>query len=407
MYPRLLPSFPSHQAVQQALAEHPPSWECFLQLPISVQQELLDFCIGKHGLRVTYDPVFHQIFHPRKHTERLESLLSSILGQRVGILEILPRDGTRLAEKGSFVIMDILVQLDDGSYANVEMQKIGYNFPLARADCYASDIIMRQYEKVKSELGQAFSFANLHKVYCIILMEESPAAFHSAPNQYIHKRSAAFNTGIYSDNAGLHEDIFICLEIFRSIVHTITKRSTLQEAWLLFLSATDTRSIAALIRTFPMFLPIYQEITDFAQNPKELMKMFSEALRIMDRNLERQMVEEIRAELEAKLAAAEAKAELQKKTLKKPSQKPRQKLPQKQRPMKHPKRKFSVCAFSVNPQKKSHRNFPFHQPQYGKFYPPPTSNVLILPSVTTTKYKSASVPVRCRTSEGRTKGSAG
>lgn len=66
-----------------------------------------------------------------------------------------------------------------------------------------------------------------------------------------------------------------------------------------------------------MFLPIYQEITDFAQNPKELMKMFSEALRIMDRNLERQMVEEIRAELEAKLATAEAKAEAAEKNAKK------------------------------------------------------------------------------------------
>lgn len=77
----------------------------------------------------------------------------------------------------------------------------------------------------------------------------------------------------------------------------------------MFLSATDTTSIAALAKTFPMFLPICQEITDFAQNPKELMNMFSEALRIMDRNLERQMVEEIRAELEAKLVAAEAKAE--------------------------------------------------------------------------------------------------
>lgn len=77
--------FPSYQAVQQALTKHPPSWERFLQLPISVRRELLDFCIGKHGL-------------------------------------------------------DILVRLSDGSYANVEMQKIGYYFPLARADCYASDI---------------------------------------------------------------------------------------------------------------------------------------------------------------------------------------------------------------------------------------------------------------------------
>ncbi len=193
------------------------------------------------------------------------------------------------------------MRLDDGSYANVEMQKIGYNFPLARADCYASDIIMRQYEKTKKELGEKFTFSHLHKVYCIILMEESPAAFHSVPIQYIHNRTASFNTGIYPDNAGLHEDIFICLDIFHSIVHTISKRSTLQEAWLTFFSATDIDSITALVRAFPMFLPIYQEITDFAQNPRELMNMLSEALYIMDRNMERQMVEEMRQEMQQKI----------------------------------------------------------------------------------------------------------
>lgn len=314
---RLFPSFPSRQAVQQFFKKYPAVWEYFLLLPASIQQELLDFCIGKTGLRVTYDPVFHKIFQADSHKERLESLLSSILGKHVSIIEILPREGTRLAETGSFVIMDILVRLDDGSYANVEMQKIGYNFPLARADCYASDIIMRQYEKTKQELGQNFSFANLHKVYCIILMEESPAAFHSISNQYIHMRTACFNTGIYPDNAGLHEDIFICLDNFHSIVHTISKRSTLQEAWLTFLSATDVDTITALVKAFPMFLPIYQEIADFAQNPKELMSMFSEALYIMDRNTERMMVEEMREEMReevksmvAAVTAAETRAEV-------------------------------------------------------------------------------------------------
>lgn len=268
VYPRLLPSFSSHLAVRQFLMKYPDVWNDFLKFPTHIQRELMDFCIGKNGLHITYDSVFRRIFQPENHKERLESLLSSILCKKVSILEILPRESTRLVEKGSFIIMDVLVRLDDGSYANVEMQKIGYHFPLARADCYAADVIMRQYEKVKNELGKNFSFANLHKVYCIILMEESPAAFHSSQNNYIHTRTASFNTGVYSDNAGLHEDIFICLDNFHSIVHNISKRSTLQEAWLTFLSATDIHTITALVESFPMFLPIYQEITDFTQNPK-------------------------------------------------------------------------------------------------------------------------------------------
>jgi predicted transposase/invertase (TIGR01784 family) len=277
-----------------------------------MQQELLDFCTGKNGLRVTYDPVFRKIFKPELHQDRLESLLSAILQRQVTIMKILPREGTHLTEKGSFVIMDILVQLDDCSYANVEMQKIGYNFPLARADCYASDIIMRQYEQVKAEWKDNFSFSKLQKVYCIILMEKSPTPFHET-DRCIHTRTSSFDTGIYQGNAGLHEDIFICLDTFQSIVHTMIKGCSMQEAWLTFLSSTDVQAISALVAEFPMFLPIYQEITDFAKKPEELMNMFSEALYIMDRNMERMMVEEWKEAAEtaqAQLQESELKAEI-------------------------------------------------------------------------------------------------
>ena len=189
------------------------------------------------------------------------------------------------------------------------MQKIGYNFPLARADCYASDIIMRQYEKVKSERGKNFSFNDLHKVYCIILMEQSPLEFHSVKDKYIHVRTTSFDTGIYKNNAGLHEDVFICLDVFHSIVHNITKSSTLQDAWLTFLDSEDINEISELVRNFPMFLPIYKEIAEFAQRPEELINMFSEALYIMDRNMERLMVEEMREKLEKTISSSQAELE--------------------------------------------------------------------------------------------------
>jgi hypothetical protein len=101
---QVLPSFPSHQVAKQFIASYPSAWEDFLKLPPSMQQELLDFCTGKNGLRVTYDPVFRKIFKPELHQDRLESLLSAILQRQVTIMKILPREGTHLTEKGSFVI---------------------------------------------------------------------------------------------------------------------------------------------------------------------------------------------------------------------------------------------------------------------------------------------------------------
>ncbi|MDE7022142.1 MAG: hypothetical protein K2P23_14765, partial [Lachnospiraceae bacterium] len=110
-----------------------------------------------------------------------------------------------------------------------------------------------------------------------------------------------------------------------------------------------------------MFLPIYQEIADFAQNPKELMNMFSEALRIMDHNLERMMVEEIRKECEAKLKAA--------KTEFKTMADERINAIIEAKAQETNKAEFSVCVFLGNRRKKSPKSFPFHPTPSKKFYP--------------------------------------
>ena len=98
---------------------------------------------------------------------------------------------------------------------------------------------------------------------------------------------------------GFHEDIFLCLDSFHSNVHNVTKSSSELEAWLTFLSATDPLVIGALIEAFPCFAPIYQEIMEFAKDPKELIGMLSKELYIMDKNMERLMVSQLQDEVTA------------------------------------------------------------------------------------------------------------
>jgi hypothetical protein len=136
-------------------------------------------------------------------------------------------------------------------------------------------------------------------------MENSPKGFHEARNKYLHKRTSVFDTGIYCNESGLHEDIFICLDSFQSIVHTITKDSSELEAWLMFLSAVDASSVSSLINAFPFFASIYQEIADFVKKPEELITMLSQELYIMDKNMERLMVAELQEEAAAEKARAE------------------------------------------------------------------------------------------------------
>ncbi|MGN0388258.1 MAG: hypothetical protein ACI4ER_05545, partial [Suilimivivens sp.] len=93
--------------------------------------------------------------------------------------------------------------------------------------------------------------------------------------------------------------IFLCLDSFHSNVHNITKDSSELEAWLTFLSATDPVVIGGLIEAFPCFAPIYQEMMEFAKDPKELIGMLSKELYIMDKNMERLMVSQLQEEVTA------------------------------------------------------------------------------------------------------------
>lgn len=88
------------------------------------REEFLDFCSGVRGMKITYDSFFKEVMNPEYAPGRLESLLSEILRRRVKIRQILPNDSTRIADENSLLLTDIIVELEDGTIANVEIQKI-------------------------------------------------------------------------------------------------------------------------------------------------------------------------------------------------------------------------------------------------------------------------------------------
>ena len=92
------------------------------------QDYFLDICTGVCGVKMLYDSFFKEILNPDTKPERLEELLSLLLRQQVKILKVLPNDSTRIADESSLLIMDIVVELEDGSIANVECQKLDMRF---------------------------------------------------------------------------------------------------------------------------------------------------------------------------------------------------------------------------------------------------------------------------------------
>ena len=274
------------------------------------QQELfLDYCSGQRGVRILYDTFFKEILDPNTTPERVEELLSLILKQKVKILKVLPLESPRLGDEQSLIVMDVVVELEDHSIANLEVQKAGYYFPGQRAACYSSDLLLRQYRRVREDLEKQekrFSYREIKKVYTIILYEKSPKEFHDFPRDYMHRFAQRADTGIEIDL--LQEYVFISLDNFHGILHNNGIRNQL-EAWLTFLSVDEPEMIEKLIREYPQFEKYYKEIYELCRNTERVMGMFSEELRELDRNTVQYMIDDMKDEIDAQKSTIHAQKE--------------------------------------------------------------------------------------------------
>ena len=132
------------------------------------QNEFLDFCTGVKGIKIMYDFMIKEILNPENTPERVNELLTLLLGQRVRIVDVLPNDGTRLADESTLLITDMVVQLEDGSIANLEIQKIGYYFPGERSACYSADLLLRQYKRVRKENDSLTEISSRYTRLCYL-----------------------------------------------------------------------------------------------------------------------------------------------------------------------------------------------------------------------------------------------
>ena len=310
------PMIREREDIKQEICENPKLLEKYREWDEEQQEEFLDYCTGVKGVKILYDAFFKEIMNPENTPERLNELLSLLLGQSVTIKRVLPGDSTRLADEQSLLIMDILVELADTSLANVEVQKIGYRFPGQRSACYSSDLLLRQYKRVKGEKKKAFSYKDIKSVYTIVFFETSIKEFHEYPQNYIHKFKQQSDTGLELEL--LQKYVFIPLDIFRTIYHNNVKsngknsanrRWNKTEAWLTFLSTDEPEIIIELISQYPEFKEMYEEIYVMCQNVEKVMEMFSKELIQLDRNTVQYMIDEMQDTIDIQKEELEAKQE--------------------------------------------------------------------------------------------------
>ena len=287
--------------------------ELFEEWTEEQQQEFLDFCTGVRGIKFLYDGFFKEVMNPEYTPERLEEFLSLILGKTVKILEILPNDSTRIADEMTLLIMDIVVQLEDGTIVNLEVQKIGYKFPGERCACYSADLLLRQYKRVKGRKKKKFSYKDIKGVYTIVLFEKSSKEFHGYPDRYRHRSKQVFDSGLEWNL--LQEYICIPLDIYKEIYHNKnenmkkTKFDNKLEAWLAFLCMDEPEVVVRLIEQYPEFRTMYEEAYQMCQNMDEVMRMFSKELLELDRNTVQLMIDEMQDEINVQKKALKEQAD--------------------------------------------------------------------------------------------------
>ena len=300
----------------------------------SWKSRFCDYLRGTKTLPLLYDPFFKAIFNPDTNKDRLAKLISAILGQEVTVVEVLPNEDSSMM--GTLIIMDILVRMSDGSLANIEVQKAPYLFPAERISCYSSDLMMRQYNRIKniSQSEKKFSYKDLHRVHTIIFYENSSNYLKSSLDEklYFHVGKTIFNTGI--DIELLQDFHLISLDTFKkyrypNIINgdtTVTgydydesvyKHPTndeMKKNRLMFLSlfVTDTtHNMNRLLSIYPELEDIVKDMNTYLTQPEEVLNMFSESLRILDKNSMDLLIDETieraeKAEADAKQAELKA-----------------------------------------------------------------------------------------------------
>ena len=245
------------------------------------QQEFLDFCTGVKGVKLLYDSFFKEIMNPEYVPERVNDFLSLLLQQKVKVLAVLPNDSTRIADEKSLLVTDLVIELEDGSIANLEVQKIGYRFPGERSACYSADLLLRQYKRIRGQQGKKFSYTDIKTVYTIVLFEQSPEPFKHFPQEYLHYFEAKSNTGLELNL--IQKYLFVPLDIFKKIRHDKGINGKL-EAWLIFLGSDEPEDIVQLITEYPEFKAAYEEVYNLCLNTEKVMGIFSEELKLLDQN---------------------------------------------------------------------------------------------------------------------------
>lgn len=198
------------------------------------QNEFLDFCTGVKGIKIMYDFMIKEILNPENTPERVNELLTLLLGQRVRGIK-----GKRF------------------SYRDIKQV---YTIVL--------------FEKSPTEF-QKFSNNYIHR--------------------FMQKSDTGVNINLLQEYLFIPLDIF---KKNQQNENRSVKIENRLEAWLAFFCMDDPETIIDIIEKYPDFKEMYEQAYDVCRNIEEVMQMFSKELLELDRNTVKLMIDDMQKEID-------------------------------------------------------------------------------------------------------------
>ena len=123
---------------------------------------------------------------------------------------------------------------------------------------------------------------------------------------YLHIGTTTFNTGLNINM--LQEYYIIALDVFRENIYPKVRQNAdyMQTAWLSLLSARTLDDAEELLKNYPFMEDILRDMAEYLRKPEEVLSMFSDALRQLDKNTELYMIEELEQKIKSEKQRADS-----------------------------------------------------------------------------------------------------
>ncbi|MDR1639736.1 MAG: PD-(D/E)XK nuclease family transposase [Clostridiales bacterium] len=260
-------------------------------------------------LSVTRDFVFKRLFDPDKFPY-LEELLSLVLGFKVKIKKSLSTSFVGEFAGAKSNIFDLLVVLEDGSYALIEIQVESDSNITQRLAIYSSDALRRDYSVSPGQLKKDLGFKDVNKVYAVVFMAHEPESFNASKNfinrfEQLDEKELGFRPEFYQRYYVVNLSRFMRENVNKKIVPTTTDEESLFD-WLRFIADDRLETKKALAQKDVKFERALKELKRMSLSKSEILESmqrdyfeFDVRCRIAD------AVEEKTAAIKADLARVE------------------------------------------------------------------------------------------------------